>query len=136
MKRVALSLLAFSPLALVACGAPLGDPSHEIIETSKGVVAKMVTLKTTPSIKSRSLADAGRDWQSFGWAKVNSASCKAIALLENQSIETFEIQITGYAPDNIPTYNLRLCASQLTNPKRIVAIGYVVSRTKAELPKP
>jgi hypothetical protein len=106
MKRATVSLLA-----LTACGAPLGDPSHEIIETSKGVVENMVTLKTTPSIKSGSLADAARDWQSFGWAKVNATSCKKKVLLDNQSIEAYDIKITGYAPDNVPTYHLRLCAS-------------------------
>jgi hypothetical protein len=126
----------FLALTLAACGPPMGDPSHEIIEASKGVVGKLVPLKTSPSLKSGSLADAARDWQSTGWKKVTSETCKDIDLPEAQSLEAYEIKITGYAPDNIPTYNLRLCATQLNGPKRIAATGYVVSTEKAAMPKP
>jgi hypothetical protein len=123
-------------LALTACGPPMGDPSHEIIETSKGVVGKLVSLKTTPSLKSGSLADASQAWQSSGWAKVNAERCKDVALPEAQPLEAYEIKITGYAPENMPTYNLRLCATQLTAPKRVVAIGFVVSSEKSPPFKP
>jgi hypothetical protein len=134
MNRATSALLL--ALALAACGPPVGDPSHEIIETSKGVVGKLVSLKTTPSLKSGSLADAARDWQSSGWAKVNAERCKDVAVPEAQPLEAYEIKITGYAPENMPTYNLRLCATQLTAPKRVVAIGFVVSSEKSPPFKP
>jgi hypothetical protein len=134
MNRATAALLLV--LALAACGPPMGDPSHEIIETSKGVVGKLVPLKTSPSLKSGSLADAAMEWQSWGWKKVASETCKDIDLPEAQSLEAYEIKITGYAPENIPTYNLRLCATQLNGPKRVAAIGYVVSTEKAAMPKP
>jgi hypothetical protein len=137
-KRVAMkpaSFALFLGLALSACGPPVGEPSHEIIETSEGVVGKLVSLKTSPGLKSGSLVDAGQAWQSSGWAKVNAERCKDAELPQEQSLEGYEIQIIGYAPDNIPTYNLRLCATQLTAPKRVGAIGFVVSTQKALLPK-
>jgi hypothetical protein len=134
MNRATAALLL--GLALAACGPPMGDPSHEIIETSKGVVGKLVSLKTSPSLKSGSLADAAREWQSWGWKKVASETCKDIDLPEAQSLEAYEIKITGYAPENIPTYNLRLCATQLTASKRVAAIGFVVSTEKTPPFKP
>jgi hypothetical protein len=44
--------------------------------------------------------------------------------------------VLGVVDKNIPTVDLRICATQLANPKRIVAIGYVVSSQKAEPFKP
>jgi hypothetical protein len=52
------------------------------------------------------------------------------------ALEAYEIKITGYAPENVPTYNLRLCATQLTAPKRVAATGFVVSSEKTPPIKP
>ncbi len=126
----------FFLLALAACGQPVGDPSHEIIETSDGVVGRLVTLKTTPSLKSGSLADAAQLWQSLGWEKVASDTCKGIGLPAGSPIEAYQIKFDGYAPEKISRRTLRLCAIQLTDPKRIAAIGLVVSSEQAQPIKP
>jgi hypothetical protein len=130
LKRVFTA--TFTLLALAACGQPVGDPSFEIIETSGGVVGRLVTLKTTPSLKSGSLAVATRQWQSLGWEKVASDTCKAIGLPAGSPIEAYQIKIDGYAPEKIPTRTLRLCATQLSGPKRVAAIGLVVSSEQAQ----
>jgi hypothetical protein len=126
----------FTLLALAACGQPVGDPSYEIIETSGGVVGRLVTLKTTPSLKSGSLADAAQHWQSLGWAKVASDPCKEIGWPAGSPIEAYQIKIGGYAPEKTPTRTLRICATQLSGPKRIAAIGLVVSSEQAQPIKP
>ena len=130
MKSTIFTTLAL--IALTACGQPMGDPSSEIMETSKGVVGKMVTLKTTPSLKSGSLIDAAREWRAMGWSKVVADACKDVDLPFGQPIEAYEVLLPGVASQNVPTYNLRICATQLSNPKAISAIGYVVSTQKAE----
>jgi hypothetical protein len=134
MKRALLIIL--NVLALTACGAPADDPGGEIIETSKGVVGKLVTVKSTPSLKSGSLAEAAQRWQTNGWKRVRSDSCKDIALLEGQAVEAYEIKFEGYAAEKIPTRRLRLCAAQLDAPKRIAAIGLIVSSEQAQPIKP
>jgi hypothetical protein len=126
----------FFLLALAACGQPVGDPSHEIIETSGGVVGRLVTLKTTPSLKSGSLGDAAQQWQALGWKKVASDTCKEIGLPAGAPIEAYQININGYAPEKIPKRTLRLCATQLSGPKRIAAIGLVVFSAQAQPIKP
>jgi hypothetical protein len=135
MKTHAL-IATLTLLTLTACGAPAGDPSHEIIETSKGVVGRLVTLKTTPSLKSGSVVDAAREWQSTGWGKVDAERCKDVILPVGQPVEAYKIVIDGYAPDKIPTRHLRLCATRLSGPKAIAAIGYVVSTEVAQPIKP
>jgi hypothetical protein len=126
----------FILLSLAACGQPAGDPSYEIIEASGGVVGRLVTLKTTPSLKSGSLADAAQQWQSLGWEKMASDTCKEIGLPAGSPLEAYQIKINGYAPEKTPTRTVRICATQLSGPKRIAAIGLVVSSEQAQPIKP
>lgn len=129
-------ILAFALLALAACGPPAGDPSHEILEASKGRIGVMVKLKSTPSLKNGSLSDAAQVWQSLGWQKIAAEVCKGEAKQGEQMMEAYERVVDGYAPEKIPTCIVRICVSQLSHSKRIAALGYVLSARVAQPPKP
>lgn len=131
-----MAIACICAVTLPACQAAIGDPAAEILEKSGGVIGRIVTLKTTPSLKRGSLEDAARDWQAIGWKKVNPQRCKDVALPTASAVEAYEIAIIGYAPENLPTRHLRLCAAQLFAPKVIAAVGFVVSTQKAETSKP
>jgi hypothetical protein len=133
LKRIA----ALALLALSACGAPTGtDVASEIMDASKGVIGKQVPLKTSASLKSNSLADASRFWSDLGWQKVSSDVCKGVAPSDWENVEVFEFLGANVEPKQDQSHNLRICATQLTNPKRIAAIGLVVSSQKVEPYKP
>ncbi len=123
-------------LALSACGQPAGDPSHEILATSKLTIGAIVELQTSPSLKSGSLADAAREWQNAGWHGVDPSACMGKMKTAGGPVSAYEYRVIGYEPDKIPTYNLRICAVQENSPKRVAAIGYVVSSEAATVVKP
>jgi hypothetical protein len=129
MKRI----LAAALLTLTACGSPSPpDVLDEIIEGSGRVVGKVVTLKTSPSLKLTSLDDTARTWAERGWRKGNDSECKGSALPQGGVARAYEITVFGVLEEKTPTLDLRLCAAQLSNPKRIAAIGYVVASRPGE----
>jgi hypothetical protein len=133
MKRI----IPLALMALAACGPPTpADVDIEIMESSAGVVGKIVLLKTSPSLKQTSLDDAAKIWETAGWRKGKSEDCKDAPLPQNTLPRAFEFGLLGVVDKNIPTVDLRLCATQLANPKRIAAIGYIVSSHKAAPYKP
>jgi hypothetical protein len=133
MKRIA----ALALFALTACGPPAGtDFASEIMGSSKGVVGKQVPLKTSASLKSNSLADASRLWSDLGWQKVSSEVCKSVSPSDWVNVEAFDFQGVVPEPKQDQSYSLRICATQLADPKRIAAIGFVVSSQKIEPYKP
>jgi hypothetical protein len=133
MKRIA----ALALLALSACGPPAGtDVASEIMDASKGVVGKQVPLKTSASLKSNSLPDASRLWSDLRWQKVSADVCKGVALSDWENVEAFDFQGAIVEPKQDQSYSLRICATQLADPKRIAAIGFVVSSQKIEPYKP
>jgi hypothetical protein len=133
MKRI----VAVALLALSACGPPAGtDVASEIMDASKGVIGKQITLKTSASLKSNSLADVSRLWSDLGWQKVSADVCKGIAPSDWENVEAFDFQGVIPEPKQDQSYNLRICATELASPKRIVAIGFVVSSQKTKPYKP
>ena len=123
--------------ALAACGAPGDlDVGLEIVTTSEKVIGKPVFLKKSDSLKSGSLSDAAQLWTAFAWTPVDAEACKAKVPSEWATILAFEDNYFDFDPKGDQIYKLRLCATQLNNPKRIGAIGYIVSSTKAAPPKP
>jgi hypothetical protein len=123
-------------LVVQACGVPSTDPGAEILDQSKGVVGKIVTLKTSPTLKSGSLSQAISEWKAMGWTQSDLGPCKALGLPIGVDEIALEKTIEGYAPENLPSYRLRLCASQVYSPKSIAVVGYVVSTHKTFAPKP
>jgi hypothetical protein len=129
MKRI----LAAALLTLAACGPPSPpDVLDEIIEGSGRVVGKVVTLKTSPSLKLTSLDDAARTWVEWGWRKGDDGACKGSALPQGSVARAYEITLIGVLEEKTPTVDLRLCATQIANPKNIAAIGYVVASRPGE----
>jgi hypothetical protein len=131
--------LAFTFLALTACAAPVSnDVALEIMDASSGNSGEKVALKTSASLKSGSLSDASELWLGFGWQKVNSGICKDVAPSDWRDVRAFDYTffVSETKSNLFYAYNLRICATQLSNPKRIAAIGFVESSQKMEPLKP
>ena len=132
-----LSIAIFFVLALVSCTAPITeDVAGEIVATAKTVIGKPVLLKTSLSLKAGSLSDAADIWVNSGWAAVDAVVCKDAAPLEWGKVDAFELRDTNFDLKTGQLYTLRICATQLSNPKRVAAIGVIVSSQKSEPYKP
>jgi hypothetical protein len=133
MKR----FITISFLALAACGTPASnDVLYEITDASNGIVAKTVVLKTSASLKSGSLSDASELWLGNSFRKTEGHRCKDVAPSDWRDVVAFDIEGAIVEAKANKSYNLRICATQLSNPKRIGAIGFVVSSQKLEPMKP
>ena len=127
------SVFVFTLLVLTACGTPASnDVVLEIMDAAKETVGKPVALKTSASLKSASLDDASRVWFVYGWQEANGALCKGKAPSDWPDVAAFDYVGAMTDLKQNKAYNLRICATQLTNPKRIGAIGFIVSSQKIE----
>jgi hypothetical protein len=123
-------------MTVSACGAPADDIAQEIIAPRSPVTGKVVALKTSLSLKSGSLTDASQIWLVGGWTRGDAALCKPYAPEGWQTTEAYTRELYYLEKEKEQVYDLLLCASQLSDPKRIGAIGVVTASRKPDPIKP